>query len=120
MEVTVKNFKEMFEHGVDVLRGFDIQLGAMDENYNPVNHLLSTEENERCWIYLAKQYVFNILKTAAINKKPVYFSDEFYDTWLFFLQAVEKVVRYGHRIKGIENIINNSGISRETWIMFLD
>ena len=32
MEVTVKNFKEMVEHGVDVLRGFDIQLGAMDEN----------------------------------------------------------------------------------------
>ena len=120
MEVTVKNFKEMVEHGVDVLRGFDIQLGAMDENWNPVNHLLSTEENERCWRYLAKQYVLNTLKLAAINKKAIYFSDEFYDTWLSFLQAVENVVRYGQKNKGIENIINHSGISRETLIMFLD
>ena len=120
MEVTVKNFKEMFERGVDVLRRFDILFGAMDENYNPVNHLLSTEENERCWRYLAKQYVLNTLKLAAINKKAIYFSDGFYDTWLSFLQAVENVVRYGQKNKGIENIINHSGISIETWIMFLD
>lgn len=120
MEVTVKNFKETIEHGVDVLRRFDIQLGAMDENWNPVNHLLSNEENESCWRYLAKQYVLNTLKLAAINKKAIYFSDEFYDTWLSFLQAVEGVVRYGQKNKGIENIINHSGISRETWIMFLD
>ena len=113
-------FIKMANAGVNILRKMDIQLGAMDENWEPVNHLLSAKENERCWRYLAKQYVLNTLKLAAINKKAIYFSDEFYDTWLSFLQTVEGVVRYGHKNKGIENIINHSGISIETWIMFLD
>ena len=87
--------------------------------------LLSTEENERCWKYLAKQYVLNTLNIAVKNKtlqyyEPAIFSNKFYDTWLLFLQTVEGVVRYGQKNKGIENIINHSGISRETWVMFLD
>ena len=115
----------MLDAGMAILREKDIKTGAMDKNFKPFNHLLSTEENERCWKYLAKQYVLNTLNIAVKNKtlqyyEPAIFSNKFYDTWILFLQAVENVVRYGHKNKGIENIINHSGISRETWVMFLD
>lgn len=115
----------MLDCGMAILREKDIKTGAMDENFEPFNHLLSTEENKRCWNYLAKQYVLNTLNIAIKNNTLQYYtiattSDKFYDTWLSFLQTVEGVVRYGHKNKGIENIVNNSGISRETFVMFLD
>ena len=118
--MTNEKLELMLDAGMAILRENDIKTGAMDKNFKPFNHLLSTEENKRCWNYLATQYVLNILKLAAINKKDIYFSDEFYDTWLLFLQTVEGVVRYGQKNKGIENIVNHSGISRETFVMFLD
>ena len=118
--MTNEKLELMLDSGMAILRENDIKAGAMDKNFKPFNHLLSAEENKRCWSYLATQYVLNILKLAAINKKDIYFSDEFYDTWLSFLQTVEGVVRYGHKNKGIENIVNHSGISRETFVMFLD
>ena len=115
----------MLDSGMAILREKDIKTGAMDKNFEPFNHLLSAEENKRCWSYLAKQYVLNTLNIGIKNKtlqyyEPAIFSDKFYDTWIAFIQAVENVVRYGHKNKGIENIVNHSGISRETWIMFLD
>ena len=121
----MKHLELLLDSGLIILREKDIQLGAMDENYEPVNHLLSAEENKRCWSYLAKQYVLNTLNIAVKNKtvcyyEPAILSDKFYDTWIFFLQAVENVVRYSQKNKGIENIVNNSGISRETLIKFLD
>lgn len=115
----------MLDAGMAIIREKDIQLKAMNENFEPFNHLLSAEENKRCWYYLAKQYVLNTLNIAVKNKtlqyyEPAIFSNKFYDTWIAFLQAVENVVRYGQKNKGIENIVNHSGISRKTWIMFLD
>ena len=115
----------MLDCGMAILREKDIKTGAMDENFEPFNHLLSTEENKRCWNYLAKQYVLNTLNIAIKNNtlqyyEPAITSNKFYDTWLSFLQTVEGVVRYGKKNKGIENIINHSGISRETFVMFLD
>ena len=47
----------------------------------------------------------------------------FYDTWLAFLGTVDALVTHEGiktRFNGIENIINNSGIARETWEMFAD
>lgn len=112
---------ELLNAGVNILRRMDIQLGAMDENFNPVNHLLSAKENERCWKYLAEQFVMNVVK-AATNDGKCLARDEnsLFSLWLSFLQAVENVVRYGQKNKGIENIVNHSGISRETFVMFLD
>lgn len=123
--MTNEKLELMLDAGMAILREKDIQLKAMDKNFEPFNNLLSTEENKRCWNYLAKQYVLNTLNIAVKNKtlqyyEPAIFSDKFYDTWIAFLQAVENVVRYGQKNKGIENIVNHSGISRETFVMFLD
>ena len=123
--MTNEKLELMLDSGMAILREKDIKAGAMDESFEPFNHLLSTEENKRCWNYLAKQYVLNTLNIAIKNKTLQYYeiattSDKFYNTWLSFLQTVEGVVRYGHKNKGIENIVNHSGISIETWVMFLD
>ena len=123
--MTNEKLELMLDAGMAILREKDIKAGAMNENFEPFNHLLSAEENKRCWSYLAKQYVLNTLNIAVKNKtlqyyEPAIFSNKFYDTWLSFLQAVEGVVRYGQKNKGIENIVNHSGISRETFVMFLD
>ena len=123
--MTNEKLELMLDSGMAILREKDIKTGAMDKNFEPFNHLLSAEENKRCWSYLAKQYVLNTLNIGIKNKtlqyyEPAIFSDKFYDTWIAFLQAVENVVRYGQKNKGIENIINHSGISRETFVMFLD
>lgn len=122
---TKEKFELMLDSGMAILREKDVELGAMDSNFSPVNHLLSTDENRKCWNYLAKQYVLNTLNIAVKNKTTMFYdkaitSDKFYDTWILFLQAVENVVRYGQKNKGIENIVNHSGISRETFIKFLD
>ena len=123
--MTNEKLEFMLDCGMAILREKDIKTGAMNENFEPFNHLLSTEENKRCWNYLAKQYVLNTLNIAIKNNTLQYYgpaitSNKFYDTWLAFLQTVEGVVRYGQKNKGIENIINHSGISRETFVMFLD
>ena len=123
--MTNEKLELMLDCGMAILREKDIKTGAMNENFEPFNHLLSTEENKRCWNYLAKQYVLNTLNIAIKNNtlqyyEPAITSNKFYDTWLAFLKTVENVVGYGQKNKGIENIINHSGIARETWIMFLD
>ena len=116
-----KELKKLANAGVNTLRRMDIQLGAMDENWNPVNHLLSAEENERCWKYLAEQFVMNVVYVNTFSVKGLARDENsLFNLWLSFLQTVEGVVRYGQKNKGIENIVNNSGISRETFVMFLD
>lgn len=114
-------FWKLANAGVNILRRIDIQIGAMDENWNPVNHLLSAKENERCWRYLAKQFIMNVIKAATYDGKCLARDENsLFSLWLSFLQTVEGVVRYGQKNKGIENIINHSGISIETFVMFLD
>ena len=113
--------RKMVNAGVNILRKMDIQLGAMDEKWEPFNHLLSAKENERCWRYLAEQFIMNVIKAATYDGKCLARDeDSLFSLWLSFLQTVEGIVRYGHKNKGIENILNGSGISRETWVMFLD
>ena len=116
-----KEFGKMINAGVNILRSIDIQLGTMDENWEPVNHLLSAKENERCWRYLAEQFIANVIKANIYDVKCLARDkDSLFDFWLLFLQNIERVVRYGQKNKGIENIVNCSGISRETFVMFLD
>ena len=119
-------FELMLDLGMAILREKDIKFGAMGENFKPVNHLLSTKDNARCWCYLANQYVLNtMMNITTKNNIFCYYdkitSNKFYDTWrIHFLQSVENVVRYGQKSEGIENIVNGSGISRETLVKFLD
>lgn len=116
-----KELGKLANAGVNILRRMDIQLGAIDENWEPVSHLLSAKENERCWKYLAEQFIMNVIKAATYDGKCLAKDeDSLFSLWLSFLQTVEGVVRYGHKNKGIENIVNHSGISRETFVMFLD
>ena len=116
-----KALVKMANAGVNILRRMDIQLGAMDENWEPVNHLLSAKENERCWKYLAEQFIMNVIKANTCDGNCLARDeDSLFSLWLSFLQTVECVVRYGQKNKGIENIVNHSGISRETFVMFLD
>ena len=116
-----KELVKMANAGVSILRRMDIQFGAMDENWEPANHLLSAKENERCWKYLAEQFIMNVIKAATYDGNCLARDeDSLFSLWLSFLQTVECVVRYGHKNKGIENIVNHSGISRETFVMFLD
>ena len=112
---------KMANAGVSILRRMDIQFGAMDENWDPANHLLSAKENERCWKYLAEQFIMNVIKAATYDGNCLARDeDSLFRLWLSFLQTVECVVRYGQKNKGIENIVNHSGISIETFVMFLD
>ena len=115
-----KALVKMANAGVNILRRMDIQLGAMDENWEPVNHLLSAKENERCWKYLAEQFIMNVIRATYDGNCLARDEDSLFSLWLSFLQTVECVVRYGQKNKGIENIVNHSGISRETFVMFLD
>ena len=116
-----KELVKMANTGVSILRKMDVQFGAMDENWEPANHLLSAKENERCWKYLAEQFIMNVIRAATYDGNCLARDeDSLFSLWLSFLQTVECVVRYGQKNKGIENIVNHSGISRETWIMFLD
>ena len=117
----LRELEKLANAGVNILRKMDIQLGVMDENWEPVNHLLSAKENERCWKYLAEQFIMNVIRAATYDGKCLARDeDSLFSLWLSFLQTVENIVRYGQKNKGIENIVNGSGISRETWIMFLD
>ena len=117
----LKELEKLANAGVNILRKMDIQLGAMDENWEPVNHLLSAKENERCWKYLAEQFIMNVLRAATYDGKCLARDeDSLFNLWLSFLQTVEGVVRYGQKNKGIEAIVNGSGMSRETFVMFLD
>ena len=116
-----KALVKMANAGVNILRRIDIQLGVMDENWEPVSHLLSAKENERCWKYLAEQFIMNVIKANTCDGNCLARDeDSLFSLWLSFLQTVECVVRYGQKNKGIENIVNRSGISRETFVMFLD
>lgn len=63
----------------------------------------------------------NVIKAATYDGKCLARDENsLFSLWLSFLQTVENVVRYSQKNKGIENIVNGSGISRETFVMFLD
>ena len=85
-----------------------------------------TGKCKKCYDYLAEQFIRNYIDgknmfTVMDDIK----SGKFYNTWKGFLCGVNYVVEDGGKFhgsigRGIEDIINNSGISRKTWIKFLD
>ena len=85
-----------------------------------------TGKCKKCYDYIAEQFILNY-----INDKSMFdvmddaMSGKFYNTWKGFLCGVKYVVEDGGKFhgslgRGIEDIVNNSSISRKTWIKFLD
>ena len=85
-----------------------------------------TGKCKKCYDYSAEQFILNY-----INGKSMFdvmddaMSGKFYNTWKGFLCGVNYIVEYGGKFhgslgRGIEDIVNNSSISRKVWIKFLD
>lgn len=85
-----------------------------------------TGKCKKCYDYLAEQFILDY-----INGKNMFdvmddtMSGKFYNTWKSFLCAVYYIVEAGGKFHGsfgrnIEDIVNNSGISRKTYVKFLD
>ena len=85
-----------------------------------------TGKCKKCYDYIAEQFILNY-----INDKSMFdvmddaMSGKFYNTWKGFLRGVKYVVEYDGKLhgslgRGIEDIVNNSSISRKVWIKFLD
>ena len=117
--MTMEAFDKLVMEGMDILRGVDIQRGLIGKNWEPFNGRLPAKENERCWKCLAKPFVKNFIFGFLIVGKNIPCED-LIENWLKFLQDVNGVVKCDDRNGTIENIINNSGISEETWVKFLD
>lgn len=85
-----------------------------------------TGKCKKCYDYIAEQFILNY-----INGKSMFdvmddtMSGKFYNTWKGFLCGVNYIVEDGGKFhgslgRGIEDIVNNSGIPRKTWMKFLD
>ena len=80
-----------------------------------------TGKCKKCYDYLAEQFICNYTDGKSMfDVMGDTMGDRFYNTWLAFLGIVRCIVKEGGKFHGIENIINSSGISRKTWIKFLD
>lgn len=80
-----------------------------------------TGKCKKCYDYLAEQFILNYIKGKSLfDLIDDTASGKFYNTWLAFLDAAKYIIRDGGKFHGIEDIINNSGISRKTWIKFFD
>ena len=79
---------------------------------------------KKCYYYLAEQFSLRYVRVkdtpTLIDLLDEIAADKFYNTWLVFLGIVKNFVKDGRNFHGIEDLINNSGISRKTWIKFLD
>ena len=85
-----------------------------------------TGKCKKCYEYLAEKFIPSYLDgkdmlTIADGIR----SGKFYNTWKGFLFMTKHVVEYNGEFhvslgRGIESIVNNSGISRKVWIKFLD
>ena len=105
----------------------DVALELCMENLKEKDCALKlTGKCKKCYDYIAEQFILNY-----INGKSMFdvmddaMSGKFYDTWKGFLCGVKYVVEYNGKFhgslgRGIEGIVNNSGISRKVWIKFLD
>ena len=85
-----------------------------------------TGKCKKCYDYLAEQFILNYINGKGIlTITDDIRSGKFYNTWKGFLCGVKYIVEDGGKFhgsigRGIEDIVNNSGISRKVWIKFLD
>ena len=85
-----------------------------------------TGKCKKCYDYAAEQLILNYISgKSMLAITDDIRSGKFYNTWKGFLCGAKYVVEDGGKFHGslgrsIEGIVNNSGISRKTWIKFLD
>ena len=85
-----------------------------------------TGKCKKCYDYTAEQFILNYISGKSMfDVIDGIRSGKFYNTWKGFLCGVTYIVEYDGKFhgsfgRGIEDIVNNSGISRKTWIKFLD
>ena len=85
-----------------------------------------TGKCKRCYDYAAEQFSLGYIRGKSIlTITDDVRSGKFYNTWKGFLHAVKYIVDYDGEFhsgfgRNIEDVVNNSGISRKTWIKFLD
>ena len=85
-----------------------------------------TGKCKKCYDYTAEQFILNYINgKSMLTITDDIRSCKFYNTWKGFLCAVNYIVEDGGKFhgsigRGIEDIVNNSGISRKTWLKFLD
>ena len=111
----------MFELLAEVARELCVEnLKEKDRDLN------FTGKYKKCYDYLAEQFIRNY-----VNGKSMFDiidgtqSGKFYNTWKGFLCGVKYVVEgggkfHGSLARGIEDMVNNSGISRKFWVKFLN
>ena len=85
-----------------------------------------TGKCKKCYDYIAEQFILNYINDKSMfDVMDDVMSGKFYNTWKGFLCGVNYIVEGGGKFhgslgRGIEDIVNNSGISRKVWIKFLD
>ena len=85
-----------------------------------------TGKCKKCYDYAAEQFILNYIDGKSMfDVTDDAMSGKFYNTWKGFLCGAKYIVEDGGKFhgslgRGIEGIVNNSGISRKTWIKFLD
>ena len=112
--------EEMFEACVEALAEVaqEVCMKSLKEKDCDLN---LTGKCKKCYDYLAEQFIRNYVdgkNMFTIMDDTT--GDRFYNTWLVFLGIVRCIVKEGKKFHGIENIINSSGISRKTWVIFID
>ena len=112
--------EEMFEAHVEALTEIaqEVCMKSLKEKDRDLNF---TGKCKKCYDYLAGQFIRNYVDgktmTTVINDTM---GDRFHNTWLVFLGIARCIVKDGKKFHGIENIIDNSGISKTTWVKFFD
>ena len=85
-----------------------------------------TGKCKKCYDYAAEQFILNYISGKnMLTITDGIRSGKFYNTWKGFLCGVNYIVEDGGKFRCsfggcIEEIGNMSGISRETWIEFVD
>ena len=85
-----------------------------------------TGKCKKCYDYTAEQFILNYIDgKSMLTITDDIRSGKFYNTWKGLLCGVKYIVEDGGKFhgslgRGIEGIVNNSGISRKVWIKFLD
>ena len=99
----------------------DFYMETLEEKDRDLN---LTGKCKKCYDYLAEQFTSNYMEGKSLfTFLEDVGRDKFYNTWLVFLEIARCIVRDGGdggEFSGIGNIINNSGISRKTWLKFFD
>ena len=126
-EKLVKLVKEMTEEELaEAIRDcmYDLCMEALEERDCD---LKLTGKCKKCYDYSAEQFILSYIRGKSIKDvmDDIDISGVFYNTWRSFLNVAKCIVEYDGEFhnsfaRSIEGIINNSGISRKTWIKFLD